>query len=148
MTPEMFRRTLDAQARLQSDGFYRLLSGESVVVVVGNYKCYSWIYEVRCSSACTSGFDTHVECRVAPCVGRYLRPLRAYFGSPTIITLAGLEDALLFALPVALFGVGSFVMKFLALGQPDLEFGATTLPVQRQGYQGVTFALGQSDQFG
>ena len=66
MTPEVLRRALDAQARLQSDGFYRLLSGESVVVVVGNYKCYRWIYEVLCSSACTSGFVTHVECRVVP----------------------------------------------------------------------------------
>ncbi len=45
---------------------YRLLSGECVVVVVGNYKCYSWIYEVVCSSACTLGFVIHVECRVAP----------------------------------------------------------------------------------
>ena len=45
---------------------YRVLSGECVVVVVGNYKCYSWIYEVICSSACTQSFATHVEAMSPP----------------------------------------------------------------------------------
>jgi len=44
----------------------RQLSGESVVVVVGNYVVCSWIYEVFCPSACTSGFITRVKARSPP----------------------------------------------------------------------------------
>jgi len=66
MTPEMSRGTLDAQARLQSDGFYRLLSGESVVVVVGNYSVTDLFTRLSVSSACTSGFITHVEAMSPP----------------------------------------------------------------------------------
>ena len=42
------------------------LSSESVVVVVGNYVGCSWIYEVFCPSACTSGFTTRVKARSPP----------------------------------------------------------------------------------
>ena len=42
------------------------LSGQGVVVVVGNYVDCSWIYEVCCASACTSGFITHVEAMSPP----------------------------------------------------------------------------------
>jgi hypothetical protein len=44
----------------------RFLGGESVVVVVGNYKVCKWFYEVTCTSACTKGFATHVETRSPP----------------------------------------------------------------------------------
>ena len=44
------------------------LSGQGVVVVVGNYVVCSWIYEVFCASACTSGFATHVEAMSPPSV--------------------------------------------------------------------------------
>jgi hypothetical protein len=46
----------------------RFLGGESVVVVVGNYKVCKWFYEVTCTSACTKGFATHVETRSPPWV--------------------------------------------------------------------------------
>ena len=45
---------------------YRVLSGECVVVVVGNYLVCRLFYEVICTSACTSGFATHVESRSPP----------------------------------------------------------------------------------
>ena len=45
------------------------LSRQGVVVVVGNYKCYSWIYEVICASACTRSFATHVETMSPPVTG-------------------------------------------------------------------------------
>src|SRR5690606_18581240 len=64
MTPES-RRTSTAPARTAP---YRVLSGECVVVVVGNYLVCRWFNEVICTSACTSGFATHVETRSPPCV--------------------------------------------------------------------------------
>jgi hypothetical protein len=59
-------RSLNAQARLQSDGLYRLLSCECVVVVVGNYLFADGFTRKSASSACTSGFATHVEAKSPP----------------------------------------------------------------------------------
>lgn len=60
------RLDLSVQARIRQTAPYRVLSGECVVVVVGNYFGCSWIYEEICTSACTSGFVTRVESRNAP----------------------------------------------------------------------------------
>ena len=49
-------------------------------------------------------------------------------------------------LPVPLFQVGPFVVLLLALGKPDLEFGATSRPVQVQRSHGVTSAFDLADQ--
>ena len=45
----------DAQARSGQRALGWFLSSYCVVVVVGNYKFYSWVYEVVCASACTHG---------------------------------------------------------------------------------------------
>ena len=45
---------------------YRVLSGECVVVVVGNYKFAGDLTSFPTFSACTSGFATHVEARSSP----------------------------------------------------------------------------------
>lgn len=42
------------------------LSGQCVNVVVGVYLVCRWIYEVICTSACTSGFAIHVEAMSPP----------------------------------------------------------------------------------
>ena len=68
----MPRGALDAQARLQSSGVYRFLSGERVVVVVGNYRGTDGLTRESVSSACTSGFATRVEAKSPP-KSRYRR---------------------------------------------------------------------------
>ena len=45
---------------------YRVLSGECVVVVVGNYKFADSLTSCTTCSACTSGFATHVEAKSSP----------------------------------------------------------------------------------
>ncbi len=46
--------------------FYRLLSGECVVVIICNYNVTEFFTRISVSSTCTSGLVIHVENRVAP----------------------------------------------------------------------------------
>src|ERR1700736_762424 len=52
------------------------------------------------------------------------------------------RQTLLVALPIALFFHRALVVLLLTLGNTDLQFGATVLPVQLQRHQGVTLAIG------
>jgi hypothetical protein len=66
MTPECPEERWTHKHGSSQTAFYRVLSGESVVVVVGNYKVCRWFSEVICTSACTSGFATDVEAMSPP----------------------------------------------------------------------------------
>ena len=51
------------------------------------------------------------------------------------------------AIPLTLADASPFVVLFLSLSESNFQFGPTTLPVERQGHQGVTLALNTPDQF-
>ncbi len=66
VSPVRRRGTLDAQARLQSDGTLQGFKLRVRSCRRWQLKVCRWIYEVFCTSACTSGFATHVEARSPP----------------------------------------------------------------------------------
>src|SRR5699024_2245825 len=59
----------------------------------------------------------------------------------------GTQRTLLFAVPVAFFLGGTFVVRLLALGQADFDLDVVAFPVHGGRYQRVTLALDSADQF-
>src|SRR3569832_2022395 len=69
------------------------------------------------------------------------------------VTLAGrrrasacLEQALLVALPFPLFLSGALVVLFFAACEPDVDRGASPLPEEREGDEGVALAFHRADE--
>ena len=81
--------------------------------------------EQPCSSACTSGFTTHVESRSPPKSGRIIPPTACFdviFLRKFSLRLTSLHDAGFLPLPVTVFLYFALVVLFLAGGDADLHF--------------------------
>ena len=59
---------------------------------------------------------------------------------------ARFEQAFFLPRPVTVFVAGPFVMQFFALGETDLQFGFTVLPVKGKRNQCESFALHGTDE--
>src|SRR5215471_5826915 len=71
----MSLRTLDARARLQSDGTLPGFRRRVRSCRRWQLSVCRWFHEGICTSACTSGFATHVEAMSPPSAGPSVGPL-------------------------------------------------------------------------
>src|SRR5215470_5450768 len=102
----MSRRTLDARARLQSDGTLPGFRRRVRSCRRWQLSICRWFHEGICTSACTSGFAAHVETMSPPSADVSVGPLPGDATAPVaaahLLVLATPEDPGLVAIPIAL----------------------------------------------
>src|SRR5215471_20466360 len=139
-------RTLDARARLQSDGTLPGFRRRVRSCRRWQLSICRWFHEGICTSACTSGFATHVETISPPSANVSVGPHSDVARDPLRSWLSELvqptpKDPGLVAIPIALFFGGSFVVLLLSFRETDGELRAAFAPIQLQCDERVAFAF-------